>query len=238
MYSTHKNAMLEMLAHDLGGPLGIVQQLAVRLEKKIRQAGQEELAHQASLIHRTVSESIHLIHDLIEQEYLESSQTPFTFQRVELIEQLKALLGGYQRLDQDGHKHFALQSSAPSVFVEIDQTKFLQAIQNLVTNANKFTPDGGHITVQVAEHAGRVLLSVKDDGIGIPADLQPHLFERFTKARRPGLKGEKTVGLGLSIVKRTVELHQGKIWVESKESEGTTFFIDIPIGQSAGKHAS
>ncbi len=67
-----------------------------------------------------------------------------------------------------------------------------------------------------------------DKGIGIPKDLQPVLFERFTKARRPGLKGEETMGLGLSIVKRIVELHQGKVWVESQENKGTTFFIELP----------
>jgi two-component system sensor histidine kinase VicK len=68
---------------------------------------------------------------------------------------------------------------------------------------------------------------VGDDGIGIPKALLPVLFERFTKARRSGLKGEETTGLGLSIVKRIVELHQGKIWVESEEEKGTTFFIHI-----------
>ncbi len=230
-YSIHKNTMLEMLAHDLGGPLGIVQKLALQLEERSRQVGQEALATQASLIHQTVRESIQLIHDLLEQEYLESSNTAFTFGRVELIEQLQALLAGFQRMNQDAHKHFEIQSASPQVFVQIDQTKFLQMINNLVSNANKFTPEGGHITINVQEEVGRVRISVSDDGIGIPEHLQPGLFERFTKARRPGLKGEETVGLGLSIVKRIVELHQGKVWVESKENEGTTFFVEIPSQQ-------
>jgi two-component system sensor histidine kinase VicK len=104
-----------------------------------------------------------------------------------------------------------------------------------VSNANKFTRRNGHIRVTVQEKAGNTILSVRDDGIGIPKDLQPQLFERFTRARRPGLKGEETVGLGLSIVKRIVELHGGKIWVESEENKGSTFFIELPGNGQAGR---
>jgi two-component system sensor histidine kinase VicK len=131
-------------------------------------------------------------------------------------------------MDQDDHKHFEFEYSAAQVFVQVDQTKFMQALVNLVSNANKFTHTNGHIRVTVQEKAGSITLSVSDDGIGIPKDLQPQLFERFTKARRPGLKGEETVGLGLSIVKRIVELHGGKIWAESEENKGSTFFIELP----------
>lgn len=73
-----------------------------------------------------------------------------------------------------------------------------------------------------------VRISVSDDGIGIPEHLQSQVFERFTPARRSALKGEKTVGLGLSIARRIVELHEGEIWVESEEHKGTTFFVEIP----------
>jgi two-component system sensor histidine kinase VicK len=230
-YSIHKNAMLEMLAHDLGGPLGAVQQIAARLERRSREAGQDKIADEVKIIHQTVSQSIHLIHELLEQEYLESSQVGVKFSRVELIEQIHAMLEGYRRMDPEQHKHFTLQSSDPHIFAEVDQTKFMQAIGNLVSNALKFTHPGGHITIHVQELLQRVRISVTDDGIGIPEHLQPHLFERFTPARRPGLLGEATTGLGLSIVRRTVELHGGKIWVESKENEGSTFTIDIPSQQ-------
>ncbi len=138
------------------------------------------------------------------------------------------MLAGFERMNQDDHKHFEFESPAAQVFVRVDQTKFMQALVNLVANANKFTHTNGHIRVAVQENAGSITLSVSDDGIGIPKDLQPVLFERFTKARRPGLKGEETVGLGLSIVRRIVELHGGKIHVESQENKGTTFFIELP----------
>jgi two-component system sensor histidine kinase VicK len=227
-YSVEKNGVLEMLAHDLGGPLGIVHQLAKLLEQKARQQGQPAFEEYGRHIAESVGNSMQLIHELLEKEFLDSSQAAFKFQRIELVEQIHAMLSGFERMDQNDHKHFIVESSHPQIEVQVDQTKFMQVLVNLVSNANKFTPPNGHITIHVQEQIQRVLISVSDDGIGIPEQLLPHIFERFTPARREGLKGEKTVGLGLSIVKRIVELHQGKIWVESKENQGTTFFIEIP----------
>ena len=77
-------------------------------------------------------------------------------------------------------------------------------------------------------------MTVADDGIGIPAHLLPVLFDRFTPARRPGLRGEKTTGLGMHIIETIVRLHQGHIWVESQENVGTTFYIQLPTASLAG----
>jgi two-component system sensor histidine kinase VicK len=73
-----------------------------------------------------------------------------------------------------------------------------------------------------------VLIKVEDTGIGIPAAIQPFIFDKFTKARRPGIHGEPTTGLGLSIIKTIIEWHNGRIWFVSAEEKGTTFFIQIP----------
>lgn len=227
-FSAHKNAMLEMMAHDLGGPLGIVQALSEKLESLGRETGLAAIEENATLIHQTIRKSIHLIHELLETEYLESSKTAIKKQRIELIEQVESLLAGFRRTDPNNHKQFELQSSSPRIVVHVDQTKFLQVISNLVSNAIKFTQDNGRIILRVEQRLQSILISVSDDGIGIPAHLQGVLFDRFTTARRPGLRGEETVGLGLSIVKRIVELHEGKVWCESQENKGSTFYIEIP----------
>jgi two-component system sensor histidine kinase VicK len=83
------------------------------------------------------------------------------------------------------------------------------------------------VRVGLTEHAGRVRLLVQDTGVGIPLALQAHLFDKFSTAAREGLAGESTTGLGLFITQQLVRLHGGKIWVESQENEGTTFFIDL-----------
>jgi two-component system sensor histidine kinase VicK len=228
IFSTHKNAMLEMMSHDLSGPIGIALQLISQVEKQSRQSGQKEIEERAAIVNKTLQQSLGLIHDYLDYEYLTSSNTALKIQQIELIEQIQAALDGFNRMDINQNKHIRLESSSPQVFVHVDTTKFLQVITNLVSNAHKFTPAGGHIIVQVQEQEQTLLIRVSDDGIGIPASLQETIFDRFTQARRPGLRGEDTTGLGLSIVKRIVEMHKGRIWVESEENKGATFFVEIP----------
>lgn len=121
----------------------------------------------------------------------------------------------------------ALDQPPAPVYAAIHPEKFGRILDNLLSNALKFTPTGGHILVRLQEHDGRVRLLVQDTGLGIPADLQPHVFDKFSAASRAGLYGDTTTGLGLFIAKQIVELHQGQIWLESKENEGTIFFIDL-----------
>jgi two-component system sensor histidine kinase VicK len=105
--------------------------------------------------------------------------------------------------------------------------KFGRVLDNLLHNALKFTPTGGTITVGLREHEGKVRLTVQDTGIGIPGKLHNNLFDKFNPTRRAGLQGEITTGLGLFIAKQIVELHGGAIWLESREQQGTTFFIEL-----------
>ena len=100
-------------------------------------------------------------------------------------------------------------------------------LDNLLNNALKFTPAGGTITVGLRERGGMALPTVQNTGIDIPGKLHHHLFDKFNPSRRAGLRGEVTTGLGLFIAKQIVELHGGTIWLESREKEGTTFFIEL-----------
>src|SRR5690606_37907843 len=114
------------------------------------------------------------------------------------------------------------------IWIQLDEVKLLQVINNLISNAVKFTNPGGNIQVKLEETENSLLITIQDDGVGIPEEFQPFLFDEFTRARRKGLKGEDTVGMGLSISKKSIELQGGKIWFESKEGEGTAFFIELP----------
>jgi len=101
-------------------------------------------------------------------------------------------------------------------------------INNLISNALKFTPDGGNIDLFVKENKEDIIISITDNGIGIPAKYHTTLFDKFSKARRPGLKGEPSTGLGMSIIKTIIEWHGGQIWFDSEENKGTTFYIRLP----------
>ena len=110
----------------------------------------------------------------------------------------------------------------------LDVMKFMQAFNNLISNAIKFTHDQGTIKVTIEDQVSKVLFTVADNGIGIPENLQPALFDKFTSSRREGIKGEKSIGLGMSIIQKIVELHQGRVWFESQEGQGATFYMEVP----------
>ncbi|WP_165903814.1 PAS domain-containing sensor histidine kinase [Hymenobacter gummosus] len=229
MRNAKKNATLEILSHDLSGPLLIVQQLAEHVAEQSESYGNATLNELVRLMRTTCQESVTLIRDFVNQEFLESSNVELNLQRVDLAAKLRVVLNQYQHAQRLLHKRIGFETNAEPVYVYIDDNKFQQVINNLISNALKFTPDGGSIDVRLEKGADRVRLLVQDTGIGIPAKLQPLLFEKFTKARRTGLRGERPIGLGMSVIQTLVTLHEGRIWFESEEGRGSTFYIELPL---------
>ncbi|WP_413540042.1 cell wall metabolism sensor histidine kinase WalK [Aerococcus viridans] len=115
------------------------------------------------------------------------------------------------------------------VWVEIDQDKLIQVIDNIMNNAIKYSPDGGTIYVRLMSTHNQLVLSIQDQGLGIPQESIPHLFDRFYRVDKARSRAQGGSGLGLSIAKEEIELHNGKIWVNSIENKGTTFFISLPF---------
>src|SRR5690606_36187036 len=109
--------------------------------------------------------------------------------------------------------------------------KFSQILNNLISNSIKFTPPEGSIRIKAYTDGGELVLEHSDNGIGIPEHLLPVLFERRSGASRVGLRGEESRGLGLSIVRELVELQGGSITVKSREQEGTTFTVRLPLSK-------
>ena len=225
--NARKDSMLEILAHDLRGPIGIVQSLAGMIEKKLPKADNDPTRHQLQMIQQICKRNIDLIRDLVHQEFLESAAVEVSKERLDLVWEISEVIVQYQNAQENISKVFELTSSQERVFAMIDSMKFMQVINNLVSNAIKFTKDDGIIRIHIEKKENTIVISVSDNGVGIPEKDQPFLFDKFTKARRPGLKGEESVGLGMSIIKTIVELHDGKIWFESQEKKGSTFYIEL-----------
>lgn len=113
--------------------------------------------------------------------------------------------------------------------IKINEKEFVRVIYNLISNAIKFTPAGGEIQIKTKTVVNdKVSIEISDTGIGISKELLPIIFDKFSKARRKGIEGEKSTGLGMWIVKHIIELHKGEISVRSTENEGTTFTILLP----------
>ncbi|MGI4871871.1 MAG: PAS domain-containing sensor histidine kinase [Janthinobacterium lividum] len=228
-YQAKKDSMLEILSHDLASPLVLVEQMADYLAEKVETLQDAQLNRLIESMRQQCQEGVTLVRDFVDQEFLDSVNVDLKLVRLDLVARLQIVLDNYQERQHAAGHHFYFEASHPSIYVDLDENKFLQVINNLLGNSLKFTPDGGHLQVVVSQHPTHVLVTVADNGIGIPAELQAGLFERFTPARRPGLRGEKSTGLGMSIIKTIVGLHHGRIWCESQEGHGTTFFIQLPL---------
>jgi two-component system, OmpR family, sensor histidine kinase VicK len=224
-YANKKNSILNILAHDLRGPLGIANTVTQLASKEVKDP---HLTNMISTVSRILRQSIDLISDLTNREFLETVDVNLVKTRIDVVAKLRAIMEEYQFTQSLTKRTFVLKSSEESIFIDLDEAKFIQIINNLMTNSLKFTTDEGTISLCIKDQENSVLFEFADNGIGIPAQFNDTLFDKFTDARRTGLHGEPTVGLGLSIVKTIVDWHQGKIWFTSKEGEGTTFFVEIP----------
>ena len=227
-FMAKKNTTLEILSHDLAGPFNMLQQLTVFFREKTESLHDPQLEKLVQVMQDTCRESVNLIREFVDSEFAESATVQLKRARIDLAASTRQVLNTYQQAEHLVAKRFSFRSTPEEVYLELDNNKFLQVMNNLLSNAIKFTHEGGRIDVAVEQRPDHVLVTVADDGIGIPEQLQPVLFDRFTKARRPGLRGEKTTGLGMSIIQALVRLHGGSISFESRENAGTTFYIRLP----------
>jgi two-component system sensor histidine kinase VicK len=227
-FNTRKNAVLEILSHDLSGSFAMVQQIADFLRAEVPASADSRVPELLHVLETTSQNSRKMIRDLVAVEFLASANTDLKRTRVEVGAVLREPLDQLQQGQELLGYQFTYSLPPEPVYANLDVNKFTQVLTNLISNAFKFTPDGGQVTVAVEACPGCVRVHVQDSGIGIPADLQPRLFERFTPARRPGLRGEPTIGLGLMLCKTIVEWHQGTLSVVSTEGQGSTFTVEIP----------
>ena len=114
------------------------------------------------------------------------------------------------------------------LWVEVDPDKFIQVIDNIMNNAIKYSPDGGVITCRLVETHEHVLLSITDQGLGIPKKDVGRIFNRFFRVDKARSRAQGGTGLGLAISREVIEMHNGRIWVESVEGKGSTFYITLP----------
>jgi two-component system sensor histidine kinase VicK len=227
-HNAKKNSILSILLHDLAGPIGFIQNLTDLLGREAATWESTRANEYIDRVNQISKNSVKLIRDFMDHEFLESAGVILIRKRVNLIEKIRIQTDDYLRNQHELKKQISITSNQTEIFANIDEDKFLQVINNLMSNALKFTADGGKITVSMEEHEHVILVTVADDGIGIPQKFHATLFEKFSDARRTGLNGEPSTGLGMSIIKTIVEWHEGKIWFESEENKGTTFFIELP----------
>ena len=222
-----RDEILGVVAHDLRNPLNTIRMAVQLLEEDAPQAQRRTLG----TLSRAAGRMDGLIQDLLEVTRIESGRLTLE-RRPEsvrvLLAEAKSMLGP---LAQARSLVLEVLTDQAVPDVPMDVARVLQVISNLVGNAIKFTPAGGRITLACEPDAEGVRFRVADTGPGIPADQLSRVFSRFWQAGKADRRG---VGLGLSIARGIVEAHGGRIWVESEEGEGSTFYFTLPASAESG----
>ncbi|MEJ2882687.1 PAS domain-containing sensor histidine kinase [Pedobacter sp. GR22-6] len=220
-----KNSSLEILTHDLKGSIGMIAMLTSAIHAGSPLTNQQKIIDS---IKNICKRNVDFIRSVVTEEFSESAELELRKERFDVIREIRQVVENYQNASDLIKKQVTFLSNEKRIFMVADTLKLIQVVNNLISNAIKFTPDYGTISVQVEDQTEQVRIVVSDTGIGIPEELKPYVFEKYTRARREGLKGEETVGLGMSIIKKIVDLHEGQIWFESQANSGSTFYIMLP----------
>jgi signal transduction histidine kinase/tetratricopeptide (TPR) repeat protein len=221
-----KDKILGILAHDVNNKLGGIASLLDIIQNYQLEA--EENKEYLQLASETCMGTIDIIRDLLEYSKNIGEQKELYLEKVNFFEFVSSSVEMYK--PKALKKSIKLNVIIPEKELEghINKLKFSRVIDNLITNAIKFTSENGKIDIGLNDKENEILLSIRDSGIGIPEHLKEGIFTPFSKSGRPGTQNEQSNGLGLSIVKNIVESHKGKIWFESFVGKGTTFYISLP----------
>lgn len=225
-FGARKDAILDMVAHNLSGPLNLTNTLLNLIDQINEFQHYRNVDNHTRIIRENTQQCIEIINSFLKEEHLESQYVFVRSSRYDVISKIKIIIARLKAFDEE--KDIKLSSATKDLFVSGDDVKFFQVIHNILSNAMKFTAQQGKINVDVADKGETFSIVIRDNGIGIPEHLHAHIFKKNTLAARPGLRGEKSIGMGLYIVARLVELMKGKIHFESEENKGTTFILDFP----------
>ena len=223
-----KNRILGIVSHDLKnkitGVQGVLDLLTID-ECVISAVEANELMQKASL---SCKYAMELLLELAHYSKASSISHELKLEKINICEFIKSTVDCNMATAIEKSIELSITSTDNEIFCAISKPYFSRVIDNLLSNALKFTHKNGSVEVRISSENEKVEIKIQDSGIGIPDSIKNDLFKPFTSAGRKGTEKEETFGLGLSISKKIVEDHSGKIWFESKVGEGTTFFINLP----------
>lgn len=232
--SNAKNEILGVVAHDLRNPLAIIKSIAMLMEMDDFKA--DDYRENLQMIQASCDKASFIINDLLETAQNETLNN-FELEKTEMGDFLFSIIDEWLK-NKKGQVNINYTIPGTPMYALVNKEKLQRVMDNLIINAIKFSGPNGNIDINLSAMHNEVSISVKDSGIGIPKDMLPYIFDRFSKARRTGIRGEASVGLGLSIVRQIIRKHNGEIEVDSSEKQGTTFTITLPQVKSAAHVAA
>jgi signal transduction histidine kinase len=226
----YKEEFLSMIAHDLRAPLTAIKMSAGLLEASLPHDLPPALIRLASNLKRNSERMSGMLEDLLELTRLEQGQVQLKWERLEMGEVAAAMVASLLPVFEEKQQTLLYERPSQEHWLRADRHRLEQVLVNLLINAHKYTPSGGKVHLKLEQAVENLLISIIDTGKGIPPEEQPRIFNRFYRRLVDEQNMETSgSGLGLPIARQLIELHGGKLWVESVVGEGSTFFIKLPL---------
>jgi PAS domain S-box-containing protein len=228
-----KSDFVATVSHELRTPMTSIRGYVDILLMGAAGSLNEQQAQFLGVIKRNTKQLSILVNDLFDVSRIESGKVNLNLQELDIVEIINEAINGLIRLSKDEDKKMLVEFEPDQVTPAAlgDRDRVRQILNNLLENAFHYTPEGGVIKLRVLPQEDEVEIRVSDNGIGIPPEIQPQIFDRFYRGEHPNVLATSGTGLGLAIVKSLVEMHNGRIWIESSglSGEGTTFYFTLPI---------
>lgn len=229
-----KNEFLANMSHELRTPLNAIIGFSEALNLKIFGTLNEKQEEYVQDIHSSGVHLLGMINDLLDLSKIEANKIHLSRQNFNVINSVTEVLSIVSTLADKKQISIKIDYEDDNIEINADHRRFQQILYNLLSNAIKFTPEGGKITIKSAVENENLILSVHDNGIGIDENNHKKIFEKFQQVDNDISKRQGSTGLGLTITKELVEMHGGKIWIESKLGNGAAFFINMPLDTGWG----
>jgi len=225
------------VSHEFRTPLTL---MLTPLENLLKSIQADHSVHkQLSLVHRNAKRLFNLVTQLLDFKKLEVEQADFRPEKGEIVQFVREIAHTFSDLSERKHIRYTFASEVESRYADFDQDKLSRIMYNLLSNAFKFTPEGGQVTVrtQVVSQNGKENFEIRvaDSGIGIPQEALSKVFDRFYQHPLPDHVVNQGSGIGLSITSEFVKMHQGSIVAESVEEQGSTFIVTLPLSVNSSQ---
>ena len=227
-----RNEMLSICAHDLKSPTSSILSFLDILRSPQHRIPPQEVEKVYERMERAGRHMWSLVNDLLDTHQIESGTVKLERQTILLSQLVREVVDHTQAKADAKEIRLSVEVLPAELKVSLDPQKGLQIVNNLLSNALKFTPRGGRIDFKIKTESNKTTMEIKDSGQGIPPDELKEIFKKFKQTSTRSTEGEKGSGLGLSIVQQLVTLHGGVVSVRSKVGQGTSFDVVFPIAES------
>jgi signal transduction histidine kinase len=227
-----KDEFLATLAHELRNPLAPIRNAIEIL--RLRSGGDADVRWAQDVIDRQVQRMARLVDELMDLSRITRGQLILRRARISLAQVIEAAVETSQPLITQGAHRLSIRLPAKPVQLDADLTRLAQALANILNNAAKYTDPGGQIAIHAVQENGQVVVSIKDSGIGIPSEVLPQVFDMFTQVDRTLARSQAGLGVGLSLVRRLIEMHGGEVDARSEGAgRGSEFIVRLPVAPSS-----